>query len=149
MLPKEIRNIFDKLTRDDIETIKFLMNEIDITHQQTSSAVDLDYVTDRTLLAEGIALRYGAEARAVLNTYKFHWSCYALRSPGEGSIIQKHCGKPNRTALYTSGTTTLLVSVARIYTVLIFHLLVIYHHSPSCVLLSLVCLAVMYIWLFC
>lgn len=66
MLPKEIRNIFDKLTRDDIETIKFLMNEIDITHQQTSSAVDLDYVTDRTLLAEGIALSYGAEARAVL-----------------------------------------------------------------------------------
>jgi hypothetical protein len=67
MSPKEIRQILNKLTRDDIESMTFLMNEIDITHQQTSSAVDLDYVTDRTLLAEGIALRYGAEARAVLN----------------------------------------------------------------------------------
>ncbi|XP_038839113.1 uncharacterized protein LOC120036891 [Salvelinus namaycush] len=69
MSPKEIVSIFwDNITRDDIEKMKFVMSEIEITHRHRISALDLQYVTDRTGLADVMALHYGAAARAGLNT---------------------------------------------------------------------------------
>lgn len=68
MSPKEIVSILANITRDDMEKMKLVMSEIEITHRHRISAVDLQYVTDRAGLAEVMALHYGAAARAGLNT---------------------------------------------------------------------------------
>lgn len=68
MSPKEIVSILDNVTRDDIEKMKLVMSEIEITHRHRISALDLQYVTDRTGLADVMALHYGAAARAGLHT---------------------------------------------------------------------------------
>lgn len=66
MLPEDILDILDNLTRDGIEKLRFFMSEIQVKDRQPISEADLDYMTDRTQIAEAIALRYGDEARSVL-----------------------------------------------------------------------------------
>eukprot|EP00063_Salmo_salar_P025867 XP_014000702.1 PREDICTED: uncharacterized protein LOC106571773 [Salmo salar] len=121
MLPEDILDILDNLTRDGIEKLRFFMSEIQVKDRQPISEADLDYMTDRTQIAEAIALRYGDEARSVLTiplkkihrndlvktiegSDRNHTSKWILQ-PSNGQPVNKQCKTGERHRHHYSGSS--------------------------------------------